>query len=151
MRRQCHLTGGALSSVLAIHIPLRQHKFMFLVVKTHEEGEAIRQNQALLEKTFPALIHGIEPENLYIVPTAISVDELKQRMKQGHGTLDLISQFDKPRDQVESWKRETGLNIIRAQWKHKQIWLTLHDREQAEEAVAPGKFYTLNGIPTTFV
>ena len=53
---RCHLAGGALSNILTIHIPLRQDHFMFLIVKTHEEGEDIRQLQALLEARFPGCI-----------------------------------------------------------------------------------------------
>ncbi|KAF5654663.1 hypothetical protein F25303_1313 [Fusarium sp. NRRL 25303] len=56
MRCQCHLAGGALSNILAIHIPLRQNHFMFFIVKTHEEGEDIRKLQAFLEAAFPGCI-----------------------------------------------------------------------------------------------
>jgi hypothetical protein len=56
MRCQRHLAGGALSNIFAIHIPLRQNHFMFLIVKTHEEGEDIRHIRVLLEPTFPGCI-----------------------------------------------------------------------------------------------
>ncbi|KAF5694819.1 hypothetical protein FDENT_947 [Fusarium denticulatum] len=59
------------------------------------------------------------------------------------------ARLKKPKENLEFWKRETGLNIDRAYWKYGRLWFALQNREEAQNA-ASGKMYTLEGLQTSF-
>ncbi|PNP84984.1 hypothetical protein FNYG_01681 [Fusarium nygamai] len=46
---------------------------------------------------------------------------MKASTNKAHGNKTTRARFKKPKERIEFWRRETGLNIHRAYWKYGRI------------------------------
>ncbi|KAG5744818.1 hypothetical protein H9Q70_012478 [Fusarium xylarioides] len=149
---KCAELGPPFNTIKSVQFPPLEMDRVLLIVGHDLDAQEIRKHEKRLQAIINAPGCHLCPEEFYISPTHITrteVDKMKTSINKAYGDRGTRARFKKPKERLEFWRRETGLNIDRAYWKYGRIWLVLRNLEEAQNA-ASGKMYILEGLQTSF-
>ncbi|KAF5556845.1 hypothetical protein FMEXI_898 [Fusarium mexicanum] len=149
---KCARLGPPFNAVKSLQFSPLEMDRVLLVVRSDFDAREIRMHEERLKAIINAPQCQVLPEEFYISPADITrdhVDKMKTSKNKAYGDKSTRYRLKKPKEYLEFWKRETGLDIHRAYWKYGRLWFVLRNREEAQNA-ASGKMYTLEGLQTSF-
>ncbi|KAF5648575.1 hypothetical protein F52700_891 [Fusarium sp. NRRL 52700] len=152
IRTKCAKLGPPFDAIKAVQFPPLEMDRVLLIVGNDLDAREIRMHEERLKAIINAPGCAVFPEEFYISPADITrshVDKMKTSRNSAYGDKHTRARLKKPKENLEFWRRETGLNIDRAYWKYGRLWFVLRNREEAQNA-ASGKMYSLEGLQTSF-
>ncbi|KAG5803700.1 hypothetical protein H9Q74_009040 [Fusarium xylarioides] len=150
---KCENHGFPFNAFKGVQFPPLEMDRMLLIVGYDLNAREIRKHEKRLQTIINDPGCCVCPEEFYISPANITRTEYDRAKtsstNDAHGNKGTWARFKKPKERLEFWRRETGLNIDRAYWKYGRIWLVLQNLQEAQNA-ASGKMHTLEGLQTSF-
>ncbi|KAF5598244.1 hypothetical protein FPCIR_3266 [Fusarium pseudocircinatum] len=114
---KCAKLGPPFNAIKSVHFPPLEMDRVLLIVRSDFDARQIRMHEEKLKAIINAPPGEVLPQEFHISPADITradVDKMKTSKNKAFGDRATRARLKKPKQHLEFWKRETGLNIDRA-------------------------------------